>query len=173
MAERVTKSYADKIAELNNRIEEMTEKAQAYYSQAGDLLFNVLDVTELEDLIERWNSLAPKKMKVDEIECEAKMPTIDPTLARKNPKKFAELVKECQEVTDAQNVAAGEAISNILHVSVLGDLRAKLRDLGILNDGAKEVVKESKEETLEEVFAKEQAEQKAEETDNSSYFPYV
>lgn len=178
MAERVTKSYADKIDELNQKIEKLQQNASAFYPQAGEVLFIILDADDVEELKKKWNSLAPKEMKVDEINCDAKMPTIDPTLARKNQKKFDELVEKCRIVRDMQNAAVGEAISNVLHVSVLGDLKNKLRELGILNDGVTGEVKESEEETLEDVnledvLAQEQAEQQSEATDSSTWNPYA
>ena len=179
MAERVTKSYADKHDEIKSRIDalkeqdkELERREKSYYPKAGDVLFSVLEAGDLKELRTKWNNSVSEDLKVGKIDCDVDMPKIDPMLAMSNPKKFAKMMKEFQKAADVQKAAAGEALSNVLHVSVLGDLRNKLRGLGILNDGVEEVVDES-EETLEEVFAKEQAEQQSGATDSSEYVPYM
>lgn len=178
MAERVTKSYADKRAEIKAKKDALDEqekkivaREKEYYPKAGDVLFTVLEASDLKELKKAWNDAAPDDMKVDKIECDVEMPKLDPTLVMKNPKKFEKLVKEYQKAAKAQKAAAGEALSNILHVSVLGDLKNRLREIGILNDGFVDDV-EDEEETLEEAFAREQEELKTQESDNSSYNPY-
>ena len=172
MAERVTKSYADKHAEiqakkdaLDKQDKSLSEKEKDYYPKAGDVLFTVLEAGDVD-------------MKIGKIKCDVDIPEIDMSLAMSNPKKFAKMMKEFHKATDVQKTAAGEALSNVLHVSVLGDLRNKLRELGILNDGAEEVVDEQEEETLEDVnledvLAQEQAEQQSEATDSSTWNPYA
>lgn len=175
MAERMTKSYADKIEELNHRIEKLQQNADAFYPKAGDMLFKVLEAGDLEDLKAKWNNLVPKDLKVDKIDCDVEMPKLDPTLVMKDKKKFAKMMEDYQKAADAQKDAAGKVLSNVLHVSVLGDLRNKLRELGILNDGLVEEVEdeeETVEETLEEVFAKEQEEMAKQESDKSTYDPF-
>ena len=186
MAERVTKSYADKHAEIEAKIEALKEqdknmsaREKVFYSKAGDVLFTVLEASDLKELKKNWNNEAPDDMKVDKIECEVEMPKLDPTLVMKNPKKFEKLVKEYQKAADIQKAAAAKAISSILHVSVMGDMKNKLRELGILNDGlVDEVVDEDEEEnvssdmSLEEILHQEQEEQRMQEQDNSSYDPF-
>lgn len=180
MADRVTKSYADKHAEIEAKIEalkeqdkKMSEREKKYYPKAGDILFTVLEASDLKELKKAWNDAAPDDMKVDKIECDVEMPKLDPTLVMKNPKKFEKLVNEYQKAAKAQKAAAGEALSNIIHVSVLGDLKNRLREIGILNDGLVDDV-EDEEETLEEAFAREQEELKEqEETDGSTWTPYA
>ena len=185
MAERMTKSYADKHAEiqakkdaLDKQDKSLSEKEKDYYPKAGDVLFTVLEAGDVKELRTKWNSAAPEDMKIGKIKCDVDIPEIDMSLAMSNPKKFAKDMKEFHKATDVQKTAAGEALSNVLHVSVLGDLRNKLRELGILNDGAEEVVDEQEEETLEDVnledvLAQEQAEQQSEATDSSEYLPYM
>ena len=185
MAERVTKSYADKHAEiqakkdaLDKQDKSLSEKEKDYYPKAGDVLFTVLGAGDVKELRTKWNSAAPEDMKIGKIKCDIDIPEIDMSLAMSNPKKFAKDMKEFHIVRDMQNAAVGEAISNVLHVSVLGDLKNKLRELGILNDGVTGEVKESEEETLEDVnledvLAQEQAEQQSEATDSSTWNPYA
>lgn len=189
MAERVTKSYADKHDEIKAKIkaleeqdEKMTEAENEFYQKAGKYLITRLDADDLKDLKKIWNSKVPDDMKIEKIECDVEMPKIDPVLILKDPTKAQGMVDAYQAAAEAQQSAAGKTISTILHVSVLNDLKYKLIEFGFLSDTrAKKKADKSEsteEETLEDVnledvLAQEQAEQQSGATDSSEYVPYM
>lgn len=185
MAERVTKSYADKRAEIKAKKDALDEqekkivaREKEYYPKAGDVLFSVLKAGDIKELKRKWNKAVSEDLKIDEIDCDVDMPKIDPMLAMSNPKKFAKLMKDFHKSADVQRAVAGKTISNVLHVSVLGDLNNKLRELGILNDGLVDEVEEETEEaveevSLEEVLASDETMKQDDATDSSTWNPYA
>lgn len=185
MAERVTKSYADKhkeikakIAALQEQDEKMTVAENEFYQKAGKYLIKSLGADDLKELKKIWNNKVPDDMKIERFGCDIEIPKVDPVLVLKNPTKVQGMLDEIQAAAEAQQSAAGKAISTILHVSVLNDLKYKLIEFGFLDDTrAKKKVDKSEsveEETLEEAFAREQAELKEqEETDGSTWTPYA
>ena len=189
MAERMTKSYADKhkeikakIAALEEQDEKMTEAENEFYQKAGKYLIKCLGADNLKDLKKIWNNKAPDDMKIEKFECDIEIPKVDPVLALKDPTKVQGMLDEIQAAAEAQQSAAGKAISTILHVSVLNDLKYKLIEFGFLDDTrAKKKVDKSEsveEETLEDVnledvLAQEQAEQQSDATDSSEYLPFM
>ena len=181
---RMTKSYADrqqdideKIAKLNAQKDELDAKAAEYYPKAGDLIFKALEASNLKEVKTKWNDRVSNEFKIDKIECDAVEPKLDTTLIMTDRKKFDKLLEEYMSVVDKQKAAAGEAISDVLHVSVQGDLKNALIDLGILEgtktsepqkaDEPEEVIEESEEIVDDFKF------DDADDTDDSTYDPYA
>lgn len=179
---RSTKSYADKheeikakIAKLEASVADLQEKEAEYYPKAGDIIFKALGASNLKEVRSNWNSRVPEDMKIDKIECGVIEPKLDTTLLMTDPKKFEKQVAAYKEAVSAQKAAVGEVISTLLHVSLQGDLKDALTELGILEGTKKEEVEtegvdifEEESETVDEYEY-----EVSSESDGTDYDPYV
>ena len=188
---RSTKSYADKreeikakIAKLEASVADLQEKEAEYYPKAGDIIFKALGAGNLKEVRTNWNSRVPEDLKIDKIECDVVTPNLDQSLLMTDRKKYAKQVAASYEAADVMRAAAGEVISNVLHVSLQGDLKDALIELGILEGTKKEEIDTEEVDTFEEeIEAVDEYENTAEvdstdyedtkETVNTTYDPFA
>lgn len=184
MVERMTKSYEDKcedinlkIAELESKKSKIEEKANEYYPKAGAVLFAALDVDNLVDLKKSWNKRVPEDMQVKEFDCDVEMPVLDTGLMLRDKKKFEKMYEKYIQAAEVHKAAAGEAISNILHVSLVGDLNKALIELGIIEGVVEGVITDSvtkeevvEEEIIEDTFAENETMSETEDNEEHDLF---
>lgn len=179
---RSTKSYADKheeikakIAKLEASVADLQEKEAEYYPKAGDIIFKALGASNLKEVRSNWNSRVSEDLKIDKIECDVAEPKIDTTLLMTDPKKFEKQVAAYKEAVSAQKAAVGEVISTLLHVSLQGDLKDALIELGILEGTKNEEVETEEVDIFEEESetVDEYEYEVSSESDGESYDPYA
>lgn len=179
---RSTKSYADKreeikakIAKLEASVADLQEKEAEYYPKAGDIIFKALGASNLKEVRTNWNSRVSEDLKIEKIECDVVTPNLDTTLLMTDPKEFAKQYAACYEAADVMKAAAGEVISTVLHVSLQGDLKDALKELGILEGTKKEEVETEEVDIFEEESetVDEYEYEVSSESDSASYDPYA
>ena len=179
---RDTKSYVEKKEDIDKKIAEyearkvnLQEKEAEYYPKAGDFIFKALGASNLKEVRSNWNSRVPEDLKIDKIECAVVEPKLDTTLLMTDPKKFEKQVAAYKEAVSAQKAAVGEVISTLLHVSLQGDLKDALTELGILEGTKKEEVETEEVDIFEEETGTvdEYEYEVSSESDSASYDPYA